>query len=91
MVDHPLIVSLHPYFVLPARKADLGGNGNLRGNFRLFSEILGKLRKFLEKLIQNEVSLGGSPTIKVTLSQYSWNYNPGIAGKDRKDEVLCVL
>ena len=40
---------------------------------------------------RNEVSLGGSPTIKVTLSQSSWNYNPAIPGKDRKDEVLCVL
>ena len=34
---------------------------NLRGNLRKFKD-------FLEEIIQNEVSLGGRPTIKVTLA-----------------------
>ena len=38
----------------------------MRGNLGNFKEILGTLKNF-DEIIQNGVSLGGSPTMKATL------------------------
>ena len=46
--------------IVPACQSGLEEMENLRGNLRKFDGIL-------EEIIQNEVSLGGSPTINVTL------------------------
>ena len=46
--------------VVPACQPGWEEMENLRGNLRKFKD-------FLEEIIQNEVSLGGNPTFKVTL------------------------
>ena len=49
-------------FIGPACRSGWEEMDNLRGN-------LGKIEEILEEIIQNEVSIGGSPTIKVILVQ----------------------